>query len=288
MKAQLIGRYIDGNKSVNLQNYSSTSFLKIWHYHPEYELNIVLTSKGTRFVGDGVDEFMPGDIVLLGENLPHQWLNNSIYFDDNVALTAESIVIHFGRKFVSGLNHFPEMAQVLSLITKADRGIAFKGRKHKEIIALAKEMVHVGGYRRVLLLIEILAKLSSIENYKILSSSGFVNSFSQMQKDRMAPVYDYVINNFKTEIKLDKVAAMAHMNTSSFSRYFSQCHKKTFTQFVNEIRIGYACKLLIEDKYNISQICFESGFNNISNFNRVFKSIRNKTPSEYLKLHSLK
>lgn len=288
MKAQLIGRYIDGNNSVNLQNYSSKNFLKIWHYHPEYELDIILTSKGTRFVGDSVDKFMPGDIVLLGQNLPHLWLNNNAYFEEDSTLTAEAIVIHFGEKFVSGLNHIPEMAKILALIAKADCGIAFRGADNEPIIQLAKKMVEASGHQRVLCLMDILAKLGSIDDYKILSSSGFVNSFTQMPKNRMGPVYDFVINNFKDEIKLDTVAAMAHMNSSSFSRYFSQCHGKTFTQFVNEIRIGYACKLLIEDKYNISQVCFESGFNNISNFNRVFKSIKKSTPSEYLKLHSLK
>lgn len=288
MKAQLIGRYIDGNNSVNLQHYSSKNFLKIWHYHPEYELDIILTSKGTRFVGDSVDKFMPGDIVLLGQNLPHLWLNNNAYFEEDSTLTAEAIVIHFGERLVSGLNYIPELAKILALITKADCGIAFRGADNDSIICLAKEMLEASGHQRVLFLMDILAKLGSIEDYNILSSPGFVNSFTQMSKNRMGPVYDFVINNFKKEIKLDTVAAIAHMNSSSFSRYFSHCHKKSFTLFVNEIRVGYACKLLIEDKYNISQVCFESGFNNISNFNRVFKSIKNSTPSEYLKLHSLK
>ncbi|WP_209332212.1 AraC family transcriptional regulator [Lunatimonas salinarum] len=288
MKAQLIGRYINGNQSVTIQHYSSRNFLKIWHYHPEYELDIILTSKGTRFVGDSVDKFMPGDIVLLGQNLPHLWLNNNAYFEEGSALTAEAIVIHFGEKFVSGLGFIPELAKILTLITKADCGIAFRGAANEGIIQSAKEMIKSSGHQKVLFLMDILARLSIVEEHSLLSSPGFVNSFSQMSKNRMGPVYDFVISNFKQEIRLDTVAAIANMNSSSFSRYFSHCHKKSFTQFVNEIRVGYACKLLIEDHYNISQVCFESGFNNISNFNRVFKSLKKSTPSEYLKLHSLK
>lgn len=286
MKAQLIGRHIDQNSSITLQNYSSKNFLKVWHYHPELELVIVLKGTGTRFVGDNIENFIPGDIVLVGENLPHLWLNDNEYFNEVSELKAEAIVIHFADKFVSGLMKIPEMSEIHSLLSKAKHGIRFKGHSNDYIIKRAKDMVNLSSYKRVIALIDILTHLATHNDYKLLSSSGFVDSFKGIPKSRMEPVYKHVMNNFKEEIKLETVAKLAHMNPSSFSRYFSNFHKKTFTQFLNEIRIGFACKMLIEHKVSISEVCFESGFNNISNFNRVFKAIKKMNPSEYIKLHS--
>ncbi|PXX23993.1 AraC family transcriptional regulator [Arenibacter sp. ARW7G5Y1] len=285
MKAQLIGRYIEPNKSVSLQNYSSENFLKIWHYHPELELDVILSSTGTRFVGDSIKKFIPGDVVLMGENLPHLWLNDNIYFQEHSALKAEAVVIHFDNKLVSGMQQIPEMENIISLIQKAKVGVAFRGGANSSIIKKATDMVESSAYDRVNILINIMAELAARNDFELLSSSGFVNSFQGIPKSRMAPVYNYVMNNFKEEIKLETIAKIAHMNPSSFSRYFSNYHKKTFTQFVNEIRIGFACKMLMEYKCNISQVCYESGFNNISNFNRVFKAIKQISPSEYIKLH---
>lgn len=287
MKAQLIGRYIDQNNSVSLQDYNSNHFLKIWHYHPELELDIILSSTGTRFVGDNVEHFVKGDIVLLGKNLPHLWLNDNKYFEDNSELKAKAIVIHINDKFLRGLMEIPEMATVNALLLRSKLGISFRGKLNNYVIQKAQEMIDASDSKRVNLLIDILIDLASRKDSNTLSSSGFVDSFNFSSKDRMAPVYEFVMNNFKENIRLDKAAALAHMNTSSFSRYFSQIHKKTFTQFLNEMRIGYACKLLIENKYNVSQVCFQSGFNNLSNFNRVFKQVKHISPTKYVNLYSI-
>ena len=148
-------------------------------------------------------------------------------------------------------------------------------------------MFDCNGYERIMLFIGILRNLATHNNYKTLSSLSYVNSIQMKQNSRMFLVYEYVMNNFKDEITLDAVANLANMNSSSFSRYFTNFHKKTFTSFLNELRIGYACKLLIENNYNIAEACFESGFNHISNFNRQFRAIKNMTPSNFIKLHSV-
>lgn len=287
MKAQLIGRYIDHDSSFTLQNYSSQNFLKIWHYHPELELDVIRASTGTRFVGDSIEKFEPGDIVLLGKNLPHLWLNDKIYFDPDSGLKAEAVVIHFAEDFGGGFLTIPEMADIYKLLGRAKLGIKFTGSTNKYIISRVDELFETSGYERIIIFIDILYHLAIHENYKLLSSLGFVNSFKDIHNSRMLPVFKYVMNNFKEEIKLETVSRLANMNASSFSRYFAQFQKKTFTQFLNEIRIGYACKLLIENKCNIASACYESGFNNISNFNRQFKAIKNITPSGYIKLHAV-
>jgi len=183
----------------------------------------------------------------------------------------------------------PKMAEIVSLIYKARQGIAFRGQSNNHIIEMAKKMVKSSRHEKVIILLDILAKLARMK-YEILSSQGFIDSFEGITKSRMTPVYDYVMNNFKEEIKLEALVEIANMDPSSFSRYFSNFNKKTFTQFVNEIRNGFACKMLIENKCNISNECFDPdpGFNNISNLNRVFKDIKKMCPSEYIKLHSMK
>lgn len=288
MKAKLIYRNIDQNYSISIQDYSAKNFLKIWHYHPELELDIIHTSTGTRFIGDSVEKFEPGDIVLIGKNLPHLWLNDKVYFDHNSVLTSKAKVIHFTENFGSGLLDFPEMADIQELLKKAELGISFKGNANNHIIEMANEMYNSSGYKRVIALIDILGHLANHDNYKTLSSLGFANSFSEIEKSRMAPVYEFVMNNFKEEIKLETVANLAFMNPSSFSRYFTKINKKSFTRFLNEIRIGYACKLLIEEKSNVCEVCYESGFNNLSNFNIHFKKIMKMTPTDYTKLHKAK
>lgn len=287
MKARLLERFIDLNSSIALQNYNSKYFLNVLHYHPEFELDIIKQSTGIRFIGDSIERFEPGDIVLIGRDLPHLWQNDNIYFQADSQRIAEAVVIHFGDSFVSGLQSMPEMTDIFNILQVARLGISFTGEANKSIMEKVEVMRSSSGYARVITLIDILADLSAHNNYKILSSPGFLNSYKEVHVTRMEPVYNYVMNNFKQDIKLETVAQLANMNPASFSRYFSNYHKKTFTRFLNQIRIGYSCRLLMENKMNIASVCYESGFNNISNFNRIFKEIKKMTPSEYIDLHSI-
>lgn len=286
MKSQLIQRVVDGNSSLALQNYSAGSFLKVWHYHPELELNVIHESTGTAFVGDSIERFEPGDVVLVGKNLPHLWLNDEIYFEKDARLTTRAHIIHFLDNFAGGLFQMPEMAEIHNLIERAKLGIKFDRKTNGPVAEKIAKMIECSGYERIMTFIEVLKLLSAQKKYRVLSSLGYTESLTGVNKDRMLPVYEYVINNFKDDITLDTVAALANMNASSFSRYFTSIHKKTFTQFLNEIRIGCACKLLINDKH-VATACYQSGFNNISNFNRQFKAIKKITPSDYIRLYSI-
>lgn len=286
MKSQLIQRVIDVNSSLAIQNYSAESFLKVWHYHSELELNVIHESTGTAFVGDSVERFEPGDVVLVGKNLPHLWLNDEVYFEKGSDLTTKAHIIHFLDDFAGGLFQIPEMMEINKLIERAKLGIKFIGIGNSMITEKIAKMIECSGYERIMLFIDVLKLLSGHKKYKILSSLGYTESISGVNKDKLLPVYEYVINNFKHDIKLETIAALANMNTSSFSRYFTSIHKKTFTKFLNEIRIGSACKILIRNRH-IASACYESGFNNISNFNRQFKAIKKITPSDYVRLHSI-
>lgn len=286
MKAQLISKFVEQNSSFALEDHSYKNFLKIWHYHPELELVVILESTGTRFVGDSIEKFEAGEIILIGKNLPHLWLNDDTYFDEKVKLNAKAYVIRFHENFAGGLFDIPEMAAISTLLQRAGRGIKFMSSTNDVVIKKIREMFALPAYEKVLAFLHILKCLAEQRDYKILSSTGYINSFKDIHNSKIVRIYEYIMKHFKEDISLKNVADLANMNSSAFSRYFKSIQQKTFSRYLNEVRIGYACKLLIEDDYSISRVGFESGFNNISNFNRQFKAIKQMSPSAYIKLHS--
>lgn len=286
MKAQAISRTIYQNSSFRLRKYDFKNFLKVWHYHPEVELIVLLESTGTRFIGDSIEKFAPGDIVLTGKKLPHLWLNDDIYFDEKSTLRARCYGFHFHEHFLDNISNIPEMQFVRKLFERANRGIKFNLDDTDQFIADVETIyAKVEGFQLIKVL-EMLLQLATVKDFEYLASPGFVTSFERKKDDKIFQVYEYIRNNFRDHISLDKAAELANMESSSFSRYFKRVHKKTLTRYVNEIRIGYACKLLIEQKYNISEICYRSGYNNVTHFNRKFKSFKGVTPSQYIKLYT--
>ncbi len=285
MKPKLLTRSNLQNNSFTISYNSYPYFLKVWHYHIELELVILLESTGTRFIGDSVEKFDKGEIVLIGKNLPHMWVNDDVYFEESSTLKAEAIAIHFKEDFLGdAFFRNPEMKHISSLLDKASYGVKFEGNNTK-IIQQVKELSTHDDFKRVIQFLEILNQLSLSKDYKLLSSSGFVDTFRKSDNKNLYKPYEYIFNNFNKSISLDDVAKVANMNPSSFSRFFKRVNRKTFSKYLNEIRIGYACKLLIENKNSITAICYESGFNNISNFNRQFKAITGLSPTEYLQNH---
>ncbi|UKM63826.1 AraC family transcriptional regulator [Flavobacteriaceae bacterium GSB9] len=282
MKLHFLDRSNLSNSSFATKVNEYPYFLKIWHYHPELELVVVLKSEGTCFIGDSVEKFGIGDVVLIGENLPHMWQNDEDYFKQTSKQTAKAIAIHFKQDYL-GPKFFetPEMIHILELFERARFGLKFLNIDHK-LISDIQGMLELEGFEKTMAFLNILNALAKHKETKRLSSQGFVNSFQASKSDTQDNVQAYIFKNFNQEISLDKAAEIANMNPSAFSRFFKRVNKKTFSKYVTEIRIGYACKLLLEKKFNISTICYESGFNNISNFNRQFKLVMNCTPSEYL------
>lgn len=286
MKLHLLNRSSLGNNSLLIGKKSFPHFLKVWHYHPELELVIILESNGTRFIGDNIEPFSKGDIILIGKNLPHMWLNDKEYFEKDSMLKAKAVSIHFNEHFAGeGFFNMPEMKSIKELINRAKYGIKFSGEL-KSVSKWIKSINNLGGFDKTIKFFKILHFLSEHKDYRLLSSSGFINSFEISGKKNLENVYEYIIKNFRENITLNDVAEVACMNPSAFSRFFKRVNRKTFSEYLNEVRVGYSCKLLMEAKSNISEICFESGFNNISNFNRQFKKTMKYSPTEYIKMHS--
>lgn len=285
MKLHLIDRSTPRDTSFTIRVNEGANFLKIWHYHPELELVAVLKSEGTCFVGDGVEKFEKGDVFLVGKDTPHMWLNDESYFAKESTLKAKSIAIHFKKDFLG--THFfdtPEMMHLSEFFNKARFGIKFLSVTQKQIEAI-QTLLELKGFEKTISFLRILNELSLSKNYKSLASLGYIKSFQVTKNETLDRVYAYIFKHFKENISLVEVAKIANMNATAFSRLFKRVNGKTYSRYLSEIRIGYACRLLLEQKVNISEICYEVGFNNVSNFNRQFKIIKKCSPSSYIKTH---
>lgn len=259
-------------------------FLKIWHYHPELELVVIQESTGTRFVGDSIEKFNEGEVVLLGKDLPHMWLNDPPYFQKNSGLFADALCIHFKDDFLG--NDFFKLAtteHLFQLFQMANRGIKFLDLDFPIVDHIKAIKEATNDFNGLMQLLQLLDQLARHKKIELLTSEVYPVANFNKSSDK---THEFIFKNFHKPIQLSEVAAIAQMNPSAFSRYFKRIHRKTFSKYLIELRVGFACKLLMENKVNISNVCYESGFNNISNFNKQFRSIMNMTPTEYIKKHN--
>ncbi|QCX39741.1 helix-turn-helix domain-containing protein [Aureibaculum algae] len=285
MKLHRLNRTSTNDSSFTIAHDEYPFFLKVWHHHPELELVLILKSTGTLFIGDGIINFKENDVVLIGEDIPHIWLNDEVYFNEDSELSSEAIAIHFNKYFLGEifLNMF-EMKRILQMINHSGQGIKFFDVK-KELIEDIVSLKSVDPFTRIINFIKILHKLSNSKSENLVSS-GYIKTFNKTENRTLDKAYEFIFNNFNQPITSIDVANAVKMNNSSFSRFFKRMHRKTFTAYLNELRIGFACKLLIENKQNITSICYECGYNNISNFNRQFRKIKEMSPTQYVKIHS--
>ena len=255
-----------------------------WYYHPEIELTSIHKGNGMRFIGDSIDRFSDGELILLGANLPHMWRCNEAYYQGDPDINIEISVIQFRENFWGpAILELPEMKYIKELLEKVKRGICIYGETKSKVEQKMSAVYEAKGAERLEGLISILNIIAMSNEYDILSSVGFTKSYDHKNSDRINHIYNYTLNNFQNPISLKDIAASVNINPHSFCRYFKSSTFKTYWKFLLEVRVGYACKLLIENKMNVSQICYACGFNTLSNFNRQFKSITGKTPVQYLK-----
>lgn len=278
---------ISENHAFEVKYLAAPHFDPNWHFHSEFQLFLVVKGTGTRFIGDHVSPFKKGDLVFTGPNLPHLWRSDLEYFQADKDLITEGIVIYFPEDFLGkDFLYKNEMFKIKHLFQKAQRGMEIKGETAGKAIEVIHNLIKVEDFDRILTFLSLLNILASSSDYKLLASEGYTNSLKENETDRMNLVHAYVMKNFREKISLNEVAAIANMSPSSFSRYFKIHANKTFSDFLAEIRIGYSCKLLISQKVDIAQVCYDSGFNTLSNFNRQFKALTHYNPLEYRKKYT--
>lgn len=284
MKTALHKSAIPPSQIFVIRHLEEKHFDPVWHAHSEYQLFVVLDGTGTRFIGDSIKSFRPGELILTGPHLPHVWRSDEAYFDRHSSFSASGIVIYLNENFLG--DHFLEKEEMMllkKLFMKSMRGLEFYGSKKLQVIDMMKELIHLQGIPSVIHLLHILEILAGTKEYHYISSKAYDDAFDQHETDRLNKVYEYAFQNFRKKVLLEDLAELLHMTPTSFSRYFTMKNNKPFSRFISEIRIKHACKMLTESDESIAQICYDCGFNTLSNFNKQFKEIMLKKPTQYKK-----
>lgn len=248
-----------------------------WHVHPEVELTLIVRSRGRRFVGDSIEPYEDGDLVLLGSNLPHTWDS-----DPRRRGPHEAVFCQFSESFLgSDFLRSPEMAPTRRLFDRAGRGLRFTGRTQRAVSRRMEGMDRLPGLARLAALLEVLDLLARSRDVRPLSSRGFVPALRQGDAGRIDRVCRILNERCTGRITLAEAAAAAHLSVPAFSRFFRRRTGRTLVAYLNELRTGLACRELVESDRSISDIAFDSGFNNLSNFNRRFLELKGMSPRSF-------
>lgn len=286
MKSTLIQVPKKENYSFRVTLESAPYFFNPFHHHDELELTFILKSKGQRFVGESVERFEPGDLVLVGANVPHCWKNDEEYYLPESKLRAEAIVVQFKDNF-AGDSFFmlPELKNIRTLIENAKMGIKYSIKSNKSIQKKLNKLINVDREDRVILLITILKDLTEIEEKTFLSRAFNHNHVNYENLDRLNRIFKFTLENVKENVSLSEVSSLIGLSPHAFCRYFKLHTRKTYKEFVNEIRISNVCRLLRETELSVNEIAYSNGFSSLSHFIRTFKRHTRFTPSEYRKLN---
>jgi AraC-like DNA-binding protein len=248
-----------------------------WHFHPEIELVYVEADKGIRHIGEHISTYEGCDLALIGSYIPH------LNFDYGVKATVETVVIQFPETyFESGLIRIPELKKVVELMERAKTGLAFTGETKRIAGIRLKKLEHLDRFHQFMELMSIFQFLAESEEYVNLDVRPISSQTILKQQERMHRIHQFVETNFQKPIDTQQIANEVNLSLPAFCRYFKKTTKLTYTDFVNQYRVQYAKKLLIQDK-NVTEACFESGFESLSYFNRIFKKWTGETPSGFRK-----
>ncbi len=253
-----------------------------WHYHPECELTYIIKGKGTRFIGDSVEHFNAGDLVLIAPNIPHCWTNHN-KGENNEIVTMQFLPTCLGDDFLKS----PDAQELIEVFQRAKRGILIKDKQASIIGDLLIKLHRKEGLSRLSGFIDILGLVTSSSDNDLLASELYAIDVSEFHSGRMRKVMEYIQTHLVDEIRQTDIAELVHMTPQGFSRFFRSTTGRTFVSFVNIVRIMEACRLLASSKEDITTIAFECGYGNLSNFNRRFMEQKNCTPTEYRNNQSL-
>ncbi len=272
------------NASIEFDKTEYDYFYNPFHYHPEFELTLIVKSFGRRRIGDNIENFKKGDLVLVGNNLPHVWKNDPVFFDEKANMKAQAICVKFLPDFAG--KDFLERREMngikILLEEKAPLGIKLIGGLRKRVEKIMLELPELDETDRFIQLLQILNLIAKSNEYRLLASLSYRNA-NLKNAHRINIVLDYIMEHYDEDLRLENIAGLVNMNKNAFCRFFKKGTRKSLFTVINEVRIGKACQHLTETELNILQICFACGFNNISNFNKAFKKIMNVTPLTYRK-----
>ena len=245
----------------------------LWHYHAEYELTYIVQGRGRRFVGDDVSAYREGDLVFLGSYLPHTWQSTGRY---------RAIVVQFARDFLGdALDVCPELRPIRQLLNRGRRGLKILGRARTRIAGQLDELVRAKGVSRLAHCLQMLDQLAAATQYQTLASEVFAAPRDTVHSDGLQAALDEIHRHFLEPLRQVDVAKQAGLSAAGFSRFFHRATGIRFVDYVIDLRVGHACQLLLETDLPVTQVGHDSGFANLSNFNRAFRQRRCMTPSEF-------
>ncbi|MBX2926907.1 MAG: helix-turn-helix domain-containing protein [Saprospiraceae bacterium] len=247
-----------------------------WHFHPEYEIVYISNGHGKRHIGEHISYYEHGDLIFLGPNMPHFGFSEELY-DEHVEVVVQMREDFLGREFLDK----PELAAIKQLFERSHRGVTFHGEAKHRIGEELMQMVEYNGFERLVRLLRILQSMAQASDYTLLNAGGFAVEVGAQDHERMRTIYAFVDAHYNRHITLDEVAGEINMTVPAFCRYFKKLTNKTFTHFVNEFRIAHAGRMLADEHLSIAAVSYESGFNNLSHFNKQFRQITGASPRDY-------
>lgn len=250
-----------------------------WHFHPEYELHLVTTTTGNRYVGDHLGPFAPGDLVMVGPNLPHNWISD---VSEGESVAERCLVLQFTGDFIAGcMTTFPELRFMQPLLQEAFRGVLFEEKVARRVAALMRELLEASDARRIALFVSILDLIGHADQRRALASISFQPNPPAYLSTAMNLVLQHIGRNFTQDLSETDLARLNRQSVSTFSRSFRKHTGMTFVHYVNSLRIELACQHLSQADLTITDICYAVGFNNLSNFNRQFLAAKGMPPSKF-------
>ncbi len=269
---------------IKARHYDYNCFTYPWHFHSQYEIMYVKEGMGQCFVGDAIQRYSDGDLILFGTNLPHYMNSDDIYKNKDEDLRVKGTIVQFEKDFMSySIDNYPQFFHIKILLDEARRGLHFPKESSSEITGLLVKLPEMEGLAQVTSLLTLLQEMATCKERAFLASPHFYDSFPEQGGSRVEKIISFINGNYTRNISLQEIASMAAMNRSAFCRYFKEQTGKTFMEYVMEMRIGYACKLLAIEEMNIYNISMECGFDSITHFNRIFKRSMKYTPTQYQK-----
>ncbi len=251
-----------------------------WHYHPEYELTLILNGVGKRIVGDNHEDFYEGDLVLLGDSLPHTWISNS-----QIVGLVDAIVIQFSEKFIAGFLLNPEFEHIRKLLQRSVLGLHYSSHDQPELIKQIRQLPEKDDFDRALSLLRILNDLSQ-QKATTLASLFFQTNKAKAYETRINTVCRYLQDHFADNVSLQQAAELVSLSESAFCRFFKKATGKTFSDYVNELRVGHACHLLTTSDKPVAEIALHSGFETLTYFNRIFLQKKKMRPKDFRRMNN--
>ncbi|MGJ7033084.1 AraC family transcriptional regulator [Niabella hirudinis] len=283
MKPQFIEVALAGTKTIQIKQIDQYYLDAPFHFHQLCELVWIEKSYGKRVVGDNVGNFEEGDLVLMGPNLPHIWQNDRAFAEEEDN-GVKSTVIYFPPDFLLNLTDEQNMIRpITELIQRSQRGILFVGKTKQQVVEMLHLISKEKSIKKIIFFLELIHILSSSQEYEYLASVSYKSRYDEKDTGRINKVYQFLIQNFHRDVSLNEVSALCNMTPNAFCRYFKSRTRKSFTRFLNELRVGHAAKLLQNENNSITDVCYACGYNNLSYFNKTFKTIHDIAPSEYRK-----